>query len=203
MILAAYFAHLLGGVTAVSLAPTHLSELGVVSAVAVCRHQPGIPDAGGGPDGRRPAGRPDRPALAAGGAQGMMAAGLLALAHATTWPLMMLFAIGVGVGFGLTVLAVSILLLNYYGRKNNLELFSLVCLVGAVSAGWDRWSAGMRDRLGSFAPTFQVCAAIIGVNLRGGLFHAAAAQSHRTRAGRRTGPQYASRRRVRRSRHVP
>ena len=97
------------------------------------------------------------------GAQGMMAIGLLALAHATTWPLLMLFAVGVGVGFGLTVLAVSILLLNYYGRKNNLEIFSLVCLVGAVSALGPVVGGVMRDQLGSFVATFQVCAAIIGV----------------------------------------
>jgi hypothetical protein len=47
---------------------------------------------------------------------------------------MLIYAIGVGVGFGLTVLAVTVLLLNYYGRRSNLELFSLTCLVGAVSA---------------------------------------------------------------------
>jgi len=35
VIVAAYFAHLLGGVTAVSLAPSHFSEMGVASAVAV------------------------------------------------------------------------------------------------------------------------------------------------------------------------
>jgi MFS family permease len=93
----------------------------------------------------------------------MMAVGLAALTHATTWPLLLLFAIGVGVGFGLTVLAVSILLLNYYGRKNNLEIFSLVCLVGAVSALGPVVGGVMRDRLGSFAPTFQVCAVIIGL----------------------------------------
>ena len=163
VILAAYFAHLLGGVTAVSLAPTHFNELGVVSAVAVAAISleslmQVVARMGGGLLGDRV-----DPRWLLAGAQGMMAVGLLALAHATTWPLMMLFAIGVGVGFGLTVLAVSILLLNYYGRKNNLEIFSLVCLVGAVSALGPVVGGVMRDHLGSFVATFQVCAAIIGV----------------------------------------
>ncbi len=163
VILAAYFAHLLGGVTAVSLAPTHFTELGVVSAVAIAAISleslmQVAARMGGGLLGDRV-----DPRWLLAGAQGMMAVGLLALAHATTWPLLMVFAIGVGVGFGLTVLAVSILLLNYYGRKNNLEIFSLVCLVGAVSALGPVVGGVMRDHLGSFAPTFQVCAAIIGV----------------------------------------
>lgn len=65
---------------------------------------------------------------------GEMAVGLLALAHTASWPLMLIFALGGGSGFGMIVLAVSILLLNYYGRRNNREIFSLVCLMGAVSA---------------------------------------------------------------------
>lgn len=170
VILAAYFAHLLGGVTAVSLAPTHFSEIGVVSAVAVTAISleslmQVVARMGGGLLGDR-----IDPRWLLAGAQGMMAVGLLALTHATTWPLLMLFAVGVGVGFGLTVLAVSILLLNYYGRKNNLEIFSLVCLVGAVSALGPVIGGMMRDSLGGFAPTFQLFAAVIGVIFVAALF---------------------------------
>ena len=170
VILAAYFAHLLGGVTAVSLAPTHFNELGVVSAVAISvisfeSLMQVVARMGGGLLGDRV-----DPRWLLAGAQGMMAVGLLALTHATTWPLMMLFAVGVGVGFGMTVLAISILLLNYYGRKNNLEIFSLVCLVGAVSALGPVIGGVMRDHLGGFAPTFQVFAAIIGVIFVAALF---------------------------------
>jgi MFS family permease len=163
VILAAYFAHLLGGVTAVSLAPSHLGELGVASAVAITAISleslmQVVARMGGGLLGDRV-----DPRWLLAGAQGMMAIGLLALTHATTWPLMMLFAVGVGLGFGMTVLAVSILLLNYYGRKNNLEIFSLVCLVGAVSALGPVIGGMMRDRLGGFAPTFQLFAAVIAL----------------------------------------
>jgi len=170
VILAAYFAHLLGGVTAVSLGPTYLSEMGVVSAVAVSvisfeSLMQVAARMGGGLLGDR-----IDPRWLLAGAQGMMAMGLLAMTHATTWPVMMIFAIGVGVGFGLTVLAISILLLNYYGRKNNLEIFSLICLVGAVSALGPVIGGVMRDRFGSFAPTFHVFAAVIGVIFIAALF---------------------------------
>jgi MFS family permease len=182
VILAAYFAHLLGGVTVPSAWPPPTSErawprpwrskmLSLESLMQVVARM------GGGLLGDR-----IDPRWLLAGAQGMMAVGLLALAHATTWPLLMLFAPSAsGVGFGLTVLAVSILLLNYYGRKNNLELFSLVCLVGAVSALGPVIGGVMRDRLGSFAPTFQLCAAVIGGGVRGGAVHATAAAALRTR----------------------
>ncbi|MBW8860726.1 MAG: MFS transporter, partial [Caulobacter sp.] len=137
VILAAYFAHLLGGVTAVSLAPTHLSELHVASAVAIAAISleslmQVAARMGGGLLGDRV-----DPRWLLAGAQGMMAVGLLALGHAASWPLLVLFAVGVGIGFGLTVLAVSILLLN---------------------------------RLGGFAPTFQLFAAVIGVIFVAALF---------------------------------
>lgn len=170
VIVAAYFAHLLGGVTAVSLAPSHFGELGVVSAVAVAALSleslmQVVARMSGGLLGDR-----IDPRWLLAGAQGMMAAGLLVLAQATTWPMMVIFALGVGVGFGMTVLAVSILLLNYYGRKNNLELFSMVCLAGAVSALGPVIGGVMRDRLGGFAPTFQIFAAVIGVIFVAALF---------------------------------
>jgi cyanate permease len=84
--------------------------------------------------------------------------------------LMLLYAVGTGVGFGLTVLAVTVLLLNYYGRRSNLELFSLTCLVGAVSAAGPFIGGMMRDRLGGFAPTFQLFAAVIAVVFVAALF---------------------------------
>lgn len=170
VIMAAYFAHLLGGVTAVSLAPSHFSELGVVSAVAVSALSleslmQVAARLGGGLVGDR-----IDPRWLLAGSQGMMALGLLALGGASSWPMMMIFALGVGTGFGMTVLAVSILLLNYYGRRNNLELFSLVCLVGAVSALGPVIGGFMRDHMGGFAPTFQLFAVVIGVIFVAALF---------------------------------
>jgi hypothetical protein len=81
---------------------------------------------------------------------------------------MLLYAIGTGVGFGLTVLAVTVLLLNYYGRQSNLELFSLTCLVGAVSAGGPFIAGAMRDRLGRLRPDLSAVRGRHGGGLRGG-----------------------------------
>ena len=57
----------------------------------------------------------------------------------------------------------GLLLLNYYGRQSNLELFSLTCLVGAVSAAGPFVAGAMRDRLGGFAATFELFAAVTAV----------------------------------------
>jgi MFS family permease len=88
-----------------------------------------------------------------------LAIGVLALTYARDMPLMIIYAAGVGIGYGLTFYAVSILLLNYFGPKVQLELFSISNLIstlasiGPVSAGWSR------DALGSFAPCLLVLAA--------------------------------------------
>jgi MFS family permease len=163
ILMAAYFSHLLGGVTAVSLGPSHLAELGVAAAViaGVLSLESLMQVAarlGGGLIGDRV---DPRWMLAA--AQGSLAVGLLTLGHASTYPLMMLFAVGTGIGFGMTILAVTILLLNYYGRKNNLAIFSLICLVGTPAALGPVIGGAMRDQLGGFAPTFQVFAVVIGL----------------------------------------
>jgi len=168
---AAYFSHLLVGVTVASVSVTHLTELGVaagvgaVAAGAVAAKMLSLESLmqtlarlGGGALGDRV-----DPRWLLVFAQGMLVIGLLALAKAASPALMLIYAIGTGVGFGLTVLTVTVLLLNYYGRQSNLELFSLTCLVGAVSAAGPFVAGAMRDRLGGFAPTFQLFAAVTAV----------------------------------------
>ena len=49
-------------------------------------------------------------------------------------PLMIVYALGVGTGYGLSYLATAVLLLNYFGRRRNLELFSLMCLVSTTAS---------------------------------------------------------------------
>lgn len=171
VLVAAYFSHLLVGVTVASVSVTHLTELGVaagvgaVAAGAVAAKMLSLESLmqtlarlGGGALGDRV-----DPRWLLVLAQGMLVVGLLALAEAATPALMLVYAVGTGVGFGLTVLAVTVLLLNYYGRQSNLELFSLTCLVGAVSAAGPFVAGAMRDRLGGFAPTFQLFAAVTAV----------------------------------------
>jgi MFS family permease len=90
--------------------------------------------------------------------------GLVALGSGSTSELVLIiYAVGTGAGFGLTVLACSVLLINYYGRKNYLELFSIVCLAGAFAAAGPFIGGIIRDWTGSFAPAFQIYAAIAGI----------------------------------------
>ena len=173
VLVAAYFSHLLAGISAVSLTQAHMLQLGVAglggAAAAGALSLEGLMQVvarlGGGAIGDRV-----DPRWLLVFAQGLLVVGLLALAHATTPLLQVLYAVGVGVGFGLTVLAVSLLLLNYFGRRNNVELFSLTCLVGAVSAAGPIIGGAARDRLGSFTPAFLLFAALAAVVFVAALF---------------------------------
>lgn len=170
VLLAAYFSHLLAGISAASLTQAHLTQLGVAGAVAagLLSLEGGmqvVARLGGGAVGDR---LDPRWLLVI--AQGLLVLGLLALSRATTPPLMLLYAVGVGIGFGLTVLAVSLLLLNYFGRRNNVELFSLTCLVGALSAAGPYVGGIIRDRVGSFTPAFLLFAALTALVFLAALF---------------------------------
>lgn len=156
ILVAAYFVHLLSGVTVSSLSVAHLSERGVAAGIAagmlsIEGLMSTVARLGGGFIGDR-----IDPKWLLIFAVGSLGVGSLALSVADSYLLMMLYAIGTGIGFGLTALAVTILLLNYYGRQNNLEIFSTVCLVGAVSALGPLIGGSLRDLTGSFSPTFQL-----------------------------------------------
>ncbi len=163
ILLAAFFGHLLCGVTVASLSVAHLTELGVAAGVAGAMLSfeslmQVLGRAGGGLLGDR---IDPRHMLIFALASQVIGTAVLSVAH--TYPMMVIYAIGTGLGFGMTVLAVTVLLLNYYGRQHNLEIFSLTCLIGAVSALGPLIGGFMRDHLGSFAPTFQLFAAVIFV----------------------------------------
>lgn len=163
ILLAAYFSHLLCGVTVASLSVAHLTQLGVAATVAggmlsFESLMQVLGRAGGGALGDRI--DPRHMLIFALAAQ-VLGSAVLSVAH--TYPMMVIYAIGTGLGFGLTVLAVTVLLINYYGRKHNLEIFALTCLIGAVSALGPVIGGVIRDRLGSFAPTFQIYAGVIFV----------------------------------------
>jgi MFS family permease len=89
----------------------------------------------------------------------------MALAAARDVPLMLAYAVGVGVGYGLSNLAATVLLLNYFGRERNLELFSIMCLVSTLAAAGP-WAAGWaRDHLGGFDAAFWLFAGLAVVVL--------------------------------------
>ena len=93
-------------------------------------------------------------------ALGALVIGMYYLAVAHGLPSLIAFAIGAGIGTTVTPLAVMVLVPNYYGRAHNLEIFSTICLVGAVSAVGPTLGGVLRDHFGQFSSTFELLAAL-------------------------------------------
>jgi MFS family permease len=91
----------------------------------------------------------------------LMIGGLMALSAAHGTPLMVVYAIGVGAGYGLTFFASTILLLDYFGRGPNLELFAAVNLISTVGAAGPAFAGFVSDRAGSFVPAFVILEALV------------------------------------------
>lgn len=84
--------------------------------------------------------------------------GMSALSVAQGYLGLIVFAVGTGIGFTVTALAVMVLVVDYYGRGHNLEIFSTICLIGALSALGPTFGGVMRDHFGGFSSTFQLFA---------------------------------------------
>ncbi len=94
---------------------------------------------------------------------GLLAVGMAALALGTGAAMLGLYAVGIGIGSGLTFFASTILLLDYFGRAPNLELFSLINLISTVGSAAP-YAAGLtRDHAGSFTPFLLFIAAAMAV----------------------------------------
>jgi MFS transporter, OFA family, oxalate/formate antiporter len=89
-----------------------------------------------------------------------LALGMLGLAEAHGWLLMWVYVLGVGLGFGLSFICSTVLLLRYFGRKANLELFSIMCLISTSAALGPAFGGWARDTLGSFTGMFVLCALV-------------------------------------------
>jgi OFA family oxalate/formate antiporter-like MFS transporter len=91
--------------------------------------------------------------------------GLVALANARDMTLMIIYALGIGIGYGLTFFSSTILLLDYFGRRPNLELFATVNLISTTGSVAPFLAGLSRDRLGSFTPFFYVLAVLMALVL--------------------------------------
>ena len=91
----------------------------------------------------------------------MLIVGLLALSVARDLPLMLVYAVGIGVGYGLTFFASTILLLDYFGRAPNLELFAAINLISTVGAGGPAFAGFVADHTGSFVPAFTILEVLV------------------------------------------
>ncbi len=165
IITAAYTTYLVCETSVNGLSVAHLTQRGIAPAVAGgMLSLQALVNAGaraaGGALGERI--EPRRLII---GALLLTAIGIAALAGARGYPLMLTYVVGVGVGYGVSYLATILLLLNYFGREKNLELFSIMCLVSTVAAGGP-WLAGwVRDHFGGFEGAFMLFAAIAVVVL--------------------------------------
>ena len=91
---------------------------------------------------------------------GAVAIGQFALAEAHSWALMGVFSVGVGIGYGLSFMPPTIMLLKYFGKKANLELFSIMCLMSTLAAAGPAFGGWAKDTFGSFEGLFLICGAI-------------------------------------------
>ena len=88
-----------------------------------------------------------------------VAIGMAALAEAHGYALMLVYAVGVGLGWGLSFIASTMLLYNYFGKRAYLELYSIMCVLSTAAALGPAFGGWARDELGSFEQVFLLCAA--------------------------------------------
>jgi len=82
--------------------------------------------------------------------------GMLLLAHAGTHAFSYAFAVAFGVGWGAAYLAVTVLLIEYFGPNTGSAALSTVWLLTGVAAFGPPAAGLVDDRLGSFAPAFSI-----------------------------------------------
>jgi len=160
IIASAYTVYLLCETTVNGLSVAHLTERGVPAATAAGMLSFQALLAAGARAVGGVVGERVEPRLLVMAALVLVAVGVAALAMATGYPLMLTYAVGVGLGYGLSSLAATVLLLNYFGRERNLELFSLMCLVSTLAAAGPWLGGYARDRFGSFEPAFWLFAGV-------------------------------------------
>lgn len=87
-----------------------------------------------------------------------LAAAMLALPQgpATLVP----FTLCIGVGLGFSYVGTAMLLLDWFGKRPNLELYSTMCVVSTAAAAGPVLGGMVRDASGSFASVFATLAAI-------------------------------------------
>ena len=165
IVVAAYTTYLLCGVTVNGISVEHLTERGAAATLAggMLSFQALInacARAAGGVAGER-----IDPKHLVVGALACLIVGIAALALAHDVPLMLLYALGIGAGYGVSYLATAVLLLNYFGRGKNLELFSIMCLVSTLASAGPYIGGIVHDRTGGFAPALWGFAAVAAVVL--------------------------------------
>jgi MFS family permease len=73
---------------------------------------------------------------------------------------MAMFVVGMGVGLGFCYVSTAMLLLDFFGKEPNLELYSLMCMISTTAALGPALGGIVRDRLGNFNAVFLTCTAL-------------------------------------------
>jgi len=165
ILLAAYFAQLLIGGSVAGLSVGHLTQRGVTATAALAMLSIEAMTQTAARTAATALGDRLDPKLMLIGALAAAGVGVAALSVASDYPVMLVYAIASGIGFGLAGLAVTLLLLNYFGRQHNLEIFARICLAGAPAAFGSTIGGRLRDATGAFGPAFQLYAVLTGVIL--------------------------------------
>ena len=160
VIVAAYTVNLLCEVTVNYGSVAHLTGRGVAAAVAAGALSLQAAVSVGGRAAGGWLGERIDPRKLVMVALALLVVGLLALANAHGALTVGLYAIAVGAGYGLNYLAATVLLLNYYGRERNLELFSTICLISTLASAGPLFAGRLKDSTGGFAPAFLVIAGL-------------------------------------------
>ncbi|ABI78638.1 major facilitator family transporter [Hyphomonas neptunium ATCC 15444] len=163
ILVAAYFANLMALVTVTSLSVGHLVERGVSSEVAGAMLSleafiAVLTRIAGGFLGER-----IDPRYLMVVSLAATSIGCAVLATSDSHSILLIYAIGTGIGFGLTALSCTVLMMNYFGQRHNLELFSSMCLVGAASALGPTIGGVIRDLTGNFVLMFLILSAVAAI----------------------------------------
>ena len=89
---------------------------------------------------------------------GSTVVGVIALAFGSNMALLALAAAGLGTGFGFSYVSVAMLLLDLFGKRANLELYSTMSLISTCAAIGPALGGYVRDQTGSFSFVFLACA---------------------------------------------
>jgi OFA family oxalate/formate antiporter-like MFS transporter len=85
----------------------------------------------------------------------------VALSFGRSLPELLVYAAGIGIGYGLAFFASTILLLDYFGRRPNLELFAIVNLISTVGSAAPALAGLTRDHAGSYVPFYLLLAVLM------------------------------------------